>query len=121
MLPPPAHDSGSGWIATPFLYGSCIRDSLPVYPGAFTCPAYMPWIGEKTDDPLTMCLTDIYTISANLAGIPGISIPCGFSEAGLPIGLQLIGKHFDEATLLQIADAYQQATDWHVRRPPMTQ
>ncbi len=75
-------------------------------------------IGEKTDDPLTMYLSDIYTISANLAGVPGISVPCGFSSDGLPIGLQLLGKHFDEATLLAAADAYQQVTDWHVRTPP---
>ena len=75
-------------------------------------------IGEKTDDPLTMYLSDIYTISANLAGVPGISVPCGFSSDGLPIGLQLLGKHFDEATLLAAADAYQQVTDWHARTPP---
>jgi len=75
-------------------------------------------IGEKTDDPLTMYLSDIYTISANLAGVPGISVPCGFSGDGLPIGLQLLGKHFDEATLLAAADAYQQVTDWHARTPP---
>ncbi|MBN1344382.1 MAG: Asp-tRNA(Asn)/Glu-tRNA(Gln) amidotransferase subunit GatA, partial [Phycisphaerae bacterium] len=74
-------------------------------------------IGEKTDDPLTMYLTDIYTISANLAGIPGISLPCGFSQDGLPIGLQLLGKHFDEGTLLRTADAYQGATEWHLRMP----
>ncbi len=76
-------------------------------------------IGEKTDDPLTMYLSDIYTISANLAGIPGISLPCGVSAAGLPIGLQLLGKHFDETTLLQVADAYQQATEWHQQKPPV--
>ncbi len=79
------------------------------------CPSPAFPIGEKTDDPLTMYLTDIYTISANLAGVPGISMPCGFSGAGLPIGLQLLGRHFDETTLLQTAHAYQQATDWHVR------
>jgi aspartyl-tRNA(Asn)/glutamyl-tRNA(Gln) amidotransferase subunit A len=77
-------------------------------------------IGEKTADPLTMYLTDIYTIGANLAGIPGISIPCGFSEGGLPIGLQLLGKHFDETALLQTADAYQQVTNWHLKTPPLT-
>jgi len=76
-------------------------------------------IGEKTSDPLTMYLSDIYTISANLAGLPGISVPCGFAAGGLPIGLQLMGRHFDEATLLKVAHAYQQATDWHTRTPPI--
>ena len=75
-------------------------------------------IGEKTDDPLTMYLADVYTISLNLAGAAGISVPCGFSEDGLPIGLQLMGPHLQEQRLLQIAHAYQQATDWHKRMPP---
>ncbi len=74
-------------------------------------------IGEKADDPLQMYLSDIFTISANLAGVPGISIPCGFTAAGLPIGLQLIGKPFDEGTLLTVAHAYEQATPWRTRRP----
>jgi aspartyl-tRNA(Asn)/glutamyl-tRNA(Gln) amidotransferase subunit A len=76
-------------------------------------------IGEKTDDPLTMYLSDIYTISANLAGIPGISLPCGFTQVGLPVGLQLLGRPFDEATVLQVAFAYEQATEWHKRKPPL--
>ena len=76
-------------------------------------------LGEKTDDPLTMYLSDIFTISTNLAGIPGISLPCGFTQAGLPVGLQLLGKPFDEATILQVAFAYEQATDWHRRKPPL--
>lgn len=76
-------------------------------------------IGAKTADPLAMYLADIYTISANLAGIPGISIPCGLTAGGLPIGLQLMGAHFDEQRLLQIAHAYQQMTDFHTRRPAM--
>ncbi len=75
--------------------------------------------GEKTEDPLQMYLSDIFTISVNLAGLPGISIPCGFTKAGLPIGLQLIGKPFDEATILKVAHTYEQATDWHRRRPPL--
>ncbi len=75
-------------------------------------------IGEKIDDPLTMYLPDIYTVSLNLAGLPGLSIPCGFDGTGLPVGLQLIGKPFDEATLLRTAHAYQQATEWHRRVPP---
>jgi aspartyl-tRNA(Asn)/glutamyl-tRNA(Gln) amidotransferase subunit A len=73
-------------------------------------------IGEKTDDPLAMYLEDLYTVTTNLAGIPGMSIPCGFTSAGLPIGLQLQGQPFDEARLLQAAHAYQQKTDWHNRR-----
>jgi aspartyl-tRNA(Asn)/glutamyl-tRNA(Gln) amidotransferase subunit A len=69
------------------------------------------------DDPLQMYLSDIFTIPCNLAGLPGISIPCGFSQAGLPIGLQILGRPFDEAKVLRAAYAYQQATDWHQRRP----
>ncbi|GAB3804617.1 Asp-tRNA(Asn)/Glu-tRNA(Gln) amidotransferase subunit GatA [Virgibacillus kimchii] len=74
-------------------------------------------IGEKTDDPLTMYANDILTIPVNLAGVPGISLPCGFSEDGLPIGLQIIGKHFDESTVYRAAHAYEQATDHHKKRP----
>ena len=77
-------------------------------------------IGEKVDDPLSMYLSDIYTISCNLAGLPGISIPCGLSSAGLPIGLQLLGKHFCEERLLALAHAYEQATgdaDWRRALP----
>jgi aspartyl-tRNA(Asn)/glutamyl-tRNA(Gln) amidotransferase subunit A len=74
-------------------------------------------IGEKAADPLAMYLSDIYTISANLAGIPGISIPCGFTPAGLPIGLQLQGPAFSEEFLLRIARMYERETDWHTRRP----
>jgi aspartyl-tRNA(Asn)/glutamyl-tRNA(Gln) amidotransferase subunit A len=75
-------------------------------------------LGEKTDDPLQMYLADVFTVSANLAGLPAISVPCGFSER-LPIGLQLTGRLFDEATLLRIADAYQRVTDWHTQSPPV--
>lgn len=74
-------------------------------------------IGEKTADPLQMYLSDIFTISVNLAGVPGISIPCGFTSNNLPIGLQIIGKHFDEETILKVAYAYEQATEWHKRKP----
>lgn len=84
-----------------------------------TAPTPAFRIGEKTGDPLTMYLSDIFTISANLAGIPGISLPCGFTRAGLPIGLQLLGKPFDEATVLQVAFAYEQATEWDKRNPPL--
>jgi aspartyl-tRNA(Asn)/glutamyl-tRNA(Gln) amidotransferase subunit A len=74
-------------------------------------------IGEKVDDPLTMYLSDIFTISANLAGIPGMSIPCGFSKQGLPIGLQLMGKHFNEEMLFKVAYNFEQATDFHKKKP----
>ncbi len=76
-------------------------------------------IGEKTADPLTMYLSDVFTLSANLAGIPGISVPCGFSSAGLPVGLQIMGRHFDEARLLQAAHSFEQATDFHKRKPDL--
>ncbi len=75
--------------------------------------------GEKTDDPLTMYLEDIFTISINIAGVPAISLPCGLSNTELPIGLQLIGKPFDEATLLRAAWAFEQSTEWHKRKPSM--
>ena len=74
-----------------------------------TCPTPAFRLGEKVNDPLAMYLADIYTVTANLAGIPGISVPCGESREKLPIGLQLFGKHFDEATLLRVAHAYEQA------------
>ena len=82
-----------------------------------TCPETAFRIASKTDDPLTMYLSDIYTVSANLAGIPGVSIPCGFAKR-LPVGLQLLGRVLDEATLLRIADAFQRRTDHHRQRPP---
>lgn len=74
-------------------------------------------IGEKVADPLRMYLSDIFTISVNLAGVPGISVPCGITSEGLPAGLQLIGRHFDEAAILSVAHAYEQATEWHRRKP----
>jgi aspartyl-tRNA(Asn)/glutamyl-tRNA(Gln) amidotransferase subunit A len=74
-------------------------------------------IGEKTENPLDMYLSDIYTISANLAGIPAISIPCGFTKSGLPVGLQILAKPFGEETILKIAYAYEQATKWHLHKP----
>ena len=76
-------------------------------------------VGEKMADPLTMYLSDIFTIAVNLAGLPGISVPCGFDEQGMPIGLQLIGRAFDEATLLRAAYAYEQTQDQPRRRPPL--
>jgi aspartyl-tRNA(Asn)/glutamyl-tRNA(Gln) amidotransferase subunit A len=80
-------------------------------------PAFM--IGEKVKDPLQMYLSDILTIPANLAGLPGISIPCGFDKEGLPTGLQIIGKHFDEETILRIAYAFEKRTDHHLKRPQL--
>ncbi|MEC4669842.1 MAG: Asp-tRNA(Asn)/Glu-tRNA(Gln) amidotransferase subunit GatA [Nitrospirota bacterium] len=74
-------------------------------------------LGEKIEDPLQMYLSDIYTISVNLAGIPAISLPCGFSKVGLPIGLQILGRPFQEETVLRAAYAYEQATNWRTRRP----
>jgi aspartyl-tRNA(Asn)/glutamyl-tRNA(Gln) amidotransferase subunit A len=74
-------------------------------------------IGEKSSDPLQMYLSDIFTISCNLAGIGGISVPCGFSKGGIPIGLQLLSKYFDEETMFNVAYKYQQATDYHKQFP----
>lgn len=74
-------------------------------------------LGEKGDDPVQMYLSDIYTIAVNLAGLPGMSIPCGFGANGMPVGLQIIGNYFDEARMLNVAHQYQLATDWHARAP----
>ena len=82
-----------------------------------TSPTTAFRIGEKVDDPVQMYLNDIYTIPANLAGLPGLSIPCGLDGKGLPVGLQIIGNYFAEARMLGIAHQYQQATDWHTRAP----
>lgn len=91
-------------------------EEVDVIAGPVTAaPAFK--LGEMVDDPLAMYLVDLYTVSANLAGLPGISLPCGFSESGLPIGLQLQGPALEEARLLRAARMYEQATDWHKRRP----
>jgi len=82
-----------------------------------TSPTVAFKVGEKIDDPLKMYLSDIFTISANLAGIPGISIPCGFGRENLPVGLQILGKPFEEETLLRVAYAYEQDTEWRKRKP----
>jgi aspartyl-tRNA(Asn)/glutamyl-tRNA(Gln) amidotransferase subunit A len=76
-------------------------------------------IGEKIDDPLTMYLSDIYTIAANLAGIPGISVPCGFDDNNLPIGLQILAPPFGEDKLLRIARMLEKETSWHTKKPPI--
>jgi len=93
------------------VFKSCDLILSPVAP----TPAFK--IGEKIDDPLTMYLSDIFTISANLAGIPGISVPCGFSSTGLPIGLHLMGRHFEEKKLFTAAYNFEQATDFHKKKP----
>ncbi len=82
-----------------------------------TAPTTAFQIGEKVTDPLTMYLSDIFTIAVNLAGLPGLSVPCGFDTQGLPISLQLIGAPFGEETLLQAGYAYEQATEWQTRKP----
>jgi aspartyl-tRNA(Asn)/glutamyl-tRNA(Gln) amidotransferase subunit A len=74
-------------------------------------------IGEKSQDPLQMYLADIYTVAANLAGIPGLALPAGFSKNGLPIGFQLLGKRFSEPTLFELGKKYQKVTDWHIKNP----
>ncbi len=81
-----------------------------------TAPTPAFKLGDKTDDPITMYLNDIYTIGANLSGLPGISVPCGFVD-GLPVGLHLVGPHFAEQSILCCAHQYQQLTDWHERCP----
>ena len=92
-------------------FRGCDVVAMPTTP----TPAFR--LGEKTDDPLQMYLEDIFTVPANLAGIPGLSLPCGFVD-GLPTGLQLLGRPFDEATLLRAGHAYQQRTAHHRARPP---
>jgi len=82
-----------------------------------TSPSTAFRIGEKSGDPVQMYLSDIYTIAVNLAGLPGMSIPCGFDGGGLPVGLQIIGNYFSEARMLNVAHQYQLATDWHTRAP----
>ena len=82
-----------------------------------TSPTTAFKIGEKTSDPLQMYLSDIFTVSINLAGIPGISIPCGFSKNNLPIGMQILAKPFGEETLIKVANAYQRETDFHKQKP----
>jgi aspartyl-tRNA(Asn)/glutamyl-tRNA(Gln) amidotransferase subunit A len=84
-----------------------------------TAPTAAFKVGEKTADPLAMYLSDIYTISCNLAGIGGMSIPCGFTKAGLPIGIQLQAPPFEEEKMLRVARMYEKVTDWHTRRPKL--
>ncbi|MGD8789377.1 MAG: Asp-tRNA(Asn)/Glu-tRNA(Gln) amidotransferase subunit GatA [Burkholderiales bacterium] len=84
-----------------------------------TSPSTAFGIGARTSDPVQMYLSDIFTIAANLAGLPGMSIPCGLDANELPIGLQIIGNYFSEARMLNVAHAYQKQTDWHLRKSPV--
>jgi aspartyl-tRNA(Asn)/glutamyl-tRNA(Gln) amidotransferase subunit A len=85
-----------------------------------TSPTTAFAIGERIDDPLSMYLADIFTLPLNLSAGCGLSVPCGFDELGLPIGLQLIGNTLQEGTILNVAHAYEQATTWHQRRPDLS-
>ena len=84
-----------------------------------TAPTVAFDLGDKAGDPVQMYLSDIYTIAVNLAGLPGMSIPCGAGNQGRPVGLQIIGDYFGEARMLNAAHQYQLATDWHRRAPPL--
>jgi aspartyl-tRNA(Asn)/glutamyl-tRNA(Gln) amidotransferase subunit A len=99
-------------------YDAAFQQGIDLIAGPCTTgPAFK--LGEKVDDPLSMYLVDLYTVSANLAGVGGISIPCGFSKTGLPIGLQLQAPPLEEDKLLRAAHMFQTATDWHTRRPTL--
>jgi aspartyl-tRNA(Asn)/glutamyl-tRNA(Gln) amidotransferase subunit A len=99
-------------------YDAAFQQGIDLIAGPCTTgPAFK--LGEKVDDPLSMYLVDLYTVSANLAGVGGISIPCGFSKSGLPIGLQLQAPPLEEDKLLRAAHMFQTATDWHTRRPAL--
>lgn len=100
------------------------RDFEQVYQqvDAIACPVAPTTafpIGAHGDDPLAMYLEDIFSLPANLAGVPGLAFPVGFDGSGMPVGMQLMGRHFDEAGLFKLAHAYQQATDWHTRKPSL--
>jgi len=82
-----------------------------------TTPCVAFGFGEKLDDPLKMYLTDVYTVPVNIAGIPALSVPCGFDKKGMPIGMQIIGKHFSESVLLKVAYAFEQSTGHHQKSP----
>ena len=84
-----------------------------------TSPTAAFKLGERASDPIQMYLSDVFTVSANLAGLPAISIPCGLTEARLPAGLQLTARPFDESTLLRVADALERRTSWATEQPPI--
>jgi aspartyl-tRNA(Asn)/glutamyl-tRNA(Gln) amidotransferase subunit A len=96
-------------------FAAAFQDADLIVTPVTPTPAFK--LGEKSDDPLQMYLSDIFTISVNLAGLPAIALPCGFSKTNLPIGLQIIGRAFEEDTMLRAAHAYEQATQWHLRKP----
>lgn len=96
-------------------FEAALREVDLIVTPATPTPAFK--FGEKSEDPLQMYLSDIFTISANLAGLPAIALPCGFSKAGLPIGVQLIGRAFEEELILRAAHAYEQTTPWHLKKP----
>jgi aspartyl-tRNA(Asn)/glutamyl-tRNA(Gln) amidotransferase subunit A len=91
------------------------RADLVALPTAPT-PAFA--LGERLADPLQMYLADVFTVGASLAGLPAVSVPCGFAQGRLPVGLQLVGRMFDEATLLRAADAFERTTGWWKEEPP---
>jgi len=124
------HVLSSGYYDAYYLKAQKVRaliknDFEQVFKGGCDCiltptsptPAFK--VGERSADPLSMYLSDIFTISVNLAGVPGISLPCGFTKSGLPIGMQLIGDFFDEGKLFNVAYAYESDTDWHKRSPKL--
>jgi aspartyl-tRNA(Asn)/glutamyl-tRNA(Gln) amidotransferase subunit A len=96
-------------------FQACFRE-VDVIAGP-VAPSVAWRLGEKGDDPVAAYLADIFTLPASLAGLPGMSLPAGFGEGGMPVGLQLIANYFEEGTLLHAAHAFQQATDWHRRVP----
>jgi aspartyl-tRNA(Asn)/glutamyl-tRNA(Gln) amidotransferase subunit A len=98
-------------------FGKAFETCDAIYSPTGPTPAFA--IGEKIDDPIQMYLTDVFTIPVNMAGLPGISLPGGFSDHGLPIGFQLIAPHFEEGRLVQLASEYQKQTDHHLKRPPL--
>ena len=100
-------------------FQSVFQDVDVIITPTMPTPAFR--LGEKIDDPVQMYLSDIYTISANLGGFPAISIPCAMSHDGLPIGMQILGRWFDELTMLQVAFAFERETDWHLKRAPISE
>src|SRR5690606_33962187 len=93
-----------------------VLDTVDVVAGP-VAPTVAWDIGSRVDDPVRNYLADVYTLPASLAGLPGISVPAGFGDRGRPVGLQLIGRAFDEARLVNVAHAFQQASAWHLQRP----
>jgi aspartyl-tRNA(Asn)/glutamyl-tRNA(Gln) amidotransferase subunit A len=98
-------------------FGSAFEKVDALISATSPVPAFK--LGEKVDDPLAMYLMDVLTLPCNLAGLPGLSLPCGFTHAGLPIGLQVLGKPFDEARVLRVARAFEREHDFSHRRPPV--